>query len=263
MKYCLRSRVAPHLLAEADEIKVDYRDRTTIPDLAHTYPDKTIILFSPLNPEELDFKEISQYNLLCNSNFIMNLNNLRLVTPIKDLGIRFMLDMTISSYWELEGLQNLGAEYAYVGIPLFFDLRGSWKYDIKLRAIPTIAYNDIFPHDNGICGQWIRPEDVDKYEDYIDVLEFEACDIAREQTLFKVYAKDKSWSTRLDILVPDLGSPAINRLISPRVINARLVCRQRCKNGGHCNLCNTALRLADPDALPKPINQPIEKNKKI
>jgi hypothetical protein len=122
-----------------------------------------------------------------------------------------------------------------------------------------MAYNDIWPHDNGICGQWIRPEDVDDYADYIDVLEFEQCDVTREQTLFKVYAEDKAWSTRLDILVPDLGSPAINRMITPDIINARMHCRQRCKSQGNCHICETGLKLADPDFLPKEIKESIEK----
>ena len=260
MKYCLRSRLAPRYLSKADEIRVDYRDRTTIPDLYHTYQNATIILFPPIDEQtEYNWNEIMQYNLLCNSNFILNLNNLRLARITKDRGIRFMINIEATSYWELDGLEKLGAEYAYVGIPLFFDLPDTLNYNIKLRAIPTVAYNHSLPHDNGICGQWIRPEDVEKYEGYIEVLEFEPCDIVREQTLYKVYAEDKTWSTRLDILVEDLGSPAVNRMITPEVAENRLSCRQRCKSKGSCHICETALKLADPDFLPKQIKQPIEK----
>lgn len=260
MKYCLRSRLAPRYLAKANEIRVDYKDRATIPDLHHAYPEAIIILFPPIEEQiEYDWREIMQYNLLCDSNFILNLNNLNLVKIVKDYGIKFMINTEVTSYWELEGLEKLGAEYAYVGIPLFFDLQDTLNYKIKLRAIPTVAYNHNLPHDNGICGQWIRPEDVEKYEDYIEVLEFEPCDVAREQALYKTYAEDKTWSTRLDILVRDLGSPAINRMIMPEVAENRLRCRQRCKSKGSCHICETALKLADPDFLPKQINQPIEK----
>lgn len=259
MDFCLRSRVAPRYLKQAAEIRVDYRDRRSIPDLAHTYPNKTIILFPPENNEEYDWKELEQYNLLCKSNFIINLNSVNYVPTVKEYGFRFMINVEATSYWELDGLQDLGAEYAYVGIPLFFDLQNTLNYDIKLRAIPTVAYNHNLPRRDGIFGQWIRPEDVDKYEDFIQVLEFEPCDITREQMLFKIYAIDKQWRTRLDVLVEDLGSPAVNRMIEPTLILARLTCRQRCKSGGRCHMCYTVLQLANPEKLPKPIKQPIEK----
>lgn len=260
MKYCLRSRLSPRFLAKADEIKVDYRDRESIPDLSHAYPNKTIILFPPIDQDEsYDWNKIMQYNLLCDSNFILNLNDLNLAPTAKEYGIKFMLNTEATSYWELEGLEKLGAEYAYVGIPLFFNLDWVSNYNIKLRAIPTMAYNHTLPHEDGVCGQWIRPEDVWRYERYIDVLEFEPCEVIREQTLFKVYAEDQTWSTRLDILVPDLGSPAINRLISPDVVLARLGCRQSCKRSKTCHICPTALKLANPDYLPKDIKESIEK----
>ena len=257
MDYCLRSRLAPRYLAQAAEIKVDYRDRRSIPDVAHRYPDKTIVLFP--GDEEYDWTEIDRYNLLCNNNFILNVNSIDKALIAKDRGLRFMLNYEANSYWDLEGLQNLGAEYAYVGIPLFFDLEGTLDYKIKLRAIPTVAYNHTLPHEDGICGQWIRPEDVEKYEDYIQVLEFEPCEVAREQTLFKVYAEDKRWTTRLDILVQDLGSDAVNRMILPEVVETRLGCRQRCKNGAPCHMCYTALKLANPNLFPKPKEPVIEK----
>ena len=259
MKYCLRSRVAPRYLRQADEIKVDYRDRNSIPDVYHSYPGKTIILFPPTRGEEYDFNEIRRYSLLCEGNFILNVPSVPLALEAKANGIKFMVNTEATSYWELRGLEELGAVYAYVGIPLFFDLEASLDMDIQLRTIPTVAYNHNLPRKDGICGQWIRPEDVEQYEGYIQTLEFEHCDVAREQALFRTYAENKHWSTRLDVLVEDLGSPAVNRMIMPEVVETRLHCRQRCQSGGSCHLCYTALKLADPDFLPIEKKKVIEK----
>lgn len=44
MKFCLSSRQSKEYLEKADEIRVDFRDRNIIPELATEYPDKTIIL---------------------------------------------------------------------------------------------------------------------------------------------------------------------------------------------------------------------------
>ena len=54
---------------------------------------------------------------------------------------------------------------------------------------PNIAYYGYIPRENGIIGFWVRPEDVSYYEPYIDVFEFEDCDIKREQALYRVYAE--------------------------------------------------------------------------
>ncbi len=260
MDFCLSNRLSPRYLTQATEIKVKYRDRAVIPDLIQKYPNKTIIL-SPHEPGDAnyDWNELRRYSLMCQSNFIMNLNHMLFVNEAKENNIKFMLNTEATSYWELRGLEELGAEYAYVGIPLFFDLKHSLDMDIKLRAIPTVAYNHILPHSSGVYGQWIRPEDVDKYEGYIQILEFEPCNIQREQTLFNVYAIDKSWNTRLDILVEDLGSNAVNRLIPSEITEARLNCRQVCQSGGNCHMCYTALKLANPDLLTKIKNSNIEK----
>ena len=51
MKFCLRSRQSKQYLEKADEIRVDFRDRNSIPNLVEEYPNKTIILVQYLGDE--------------------------------------------------------------------------------------------------------------------------------------------------------------------------------------------------------------------
>ena len=44
MKYCLRNRQIGEYLAKADEIKMEYRDYKSVPDLFEKYPEKNIIV---------------------------------------------------------------------------------------------------------------------------------------------------------------------------------------------------------------------------
>lgn len=171
----------------------------------------------------------------------------------KNYGLKYFLAKEAVSGWDLKAMEELGCEYAYVGIPLFFDLPRAVKaHTIKLRAIPTVSYNHHLPHKSGICGQWIRPEDIDLYEDLIYIMEFEFCEVKREETLFKVYAQSKEWSTRLDILIEDLGSTALNRLIPEDLIETRLNCRQRCMGGeSTCHLCETVMHMAEAETFSK------------
>jgi len=262
MNFCLRSRVSKKFLEKASEIRVDYRDKESIPDIYHEFK-KTIILFPALNNEPYDWKEILNYIILCEGNLVISCPTQEIVNEAKDKKLRFMYATEARTEWELEGMEKEGAEYAYVGMPLFFnlpDIRD--RHNIKLRTIPTVAYNHHYPHGDPACGQWIRPEDVEAYEDLIDVMEFEFCDVPREETLYKVYAIDQQWSTRMDILIDDINSNALNRYIDPSLIDARLTCGQRCYMGGHCHFCKTALKMASDDMIKK-LTPIIEKNKKI
>lgn len=271
MNYCLRSRLSPRYLAQADEIKVDYRDHETIPDLAHRYTKATIVLFPPipyhkLSPEE--WNQIVLYNQLCNNNFIINCGSIADAYEAKQRSLRFMLDAYINTEWDLRGMINLGAEYAYVGIPFFFNMPKIEDLpEIKLRAVPTVSYQTGLPHnpEEGVYGKWIRPEDIELYEDYITTIEFEQCLVPREETLFKVY-KSGEWSTRLDVLIEDLGSSALNRAIDPDLIERRINCGQRCMrfptDRRTCHACSTALKLAEEDnfkAITAQLKEHIEK----
>ncbi len=246
MRYCLRSRLGARYLAKADEIRVDFRDIESIPDVYHRYK-KPIIFFPALEGEEYDWKKLVQFDVLCEHNLIVSCPSIVEAIFAKDNGLKFMLATEATSAWDLRAMEDFGCEYAYVGAPLFFNLPSLTDRTIGIRAIPTVAYNHRLPHTSGVCGQWIRPEDVEAYEDYIDVLEFEFCEVTREQTLFKVYAEDQQWATRLDILVEDLGSPALNRLINPDLIDKRLYCRQRCQLDHSCHACETAMKLASTE----------------
>ena len=253
MRWCLRSRVADKYLKKADEIRVDFRDYESIPDIYHKY-EKTIVLFPPLQNEEYNWNKLKQFDGICEHNLIISCLDTQTMTLAKQYGFRFMLAAEAHSGWDLKMLEEFGAEYAYVGIPLFFNLKRVVKngdYHIKLRAIPTVSFNHHYPYPSGVCGQWIRPEDIEAYEPYIDIMEFEFCEVTREETLYKVYAEQKEWSTRLDILVEDLGSSALNRMIPDSLVEARLECNHRCMNGGACHLCETVLKMTEEGFLNK------------
>lgn len=57
MKVCLSSRQSPAYLKKADEIKVEFRDRNSLPDIFDAYPEANVILEIPpkeqINEQEL------------------------------------------------------------------------------------------------------------------------------------------------------------------------------------------------------------------
>ena len=76
----------------------------------------------------------------------------------------------------------------------------------------------------GIYGPYIRPEDVDFYEKYIDHIEFITKSLEKELTLIKVYKEDKQWPGNLNLLLDNLGENVDNRGFDARFAKNRTTC---------------------------------------
>lgn len=124
------------------------------------------------------------------------------------------------------------------------------RIGVPIRAVPNVAYYATLPFDNGVIGSWIRPEDLYLYEEFISAVEFEDCDIKKEQALFRIYAEQKAWAGDLGMIITNLDYPGVNRMLPSSLTKRRMNCGQRCAmNRSTCRLCYRYLDLADPDKL--------------
>lgn len=253
MKFALKARQTKNYLEKADEILVDFRDRKVIPDYAEQYPGKTIILIQYAN-DELDMEDIKTWKILCRDNFMVCLSNLIYVPELKRLDVRWYWGFPISTYFELRAIKDMGACYIKLAAPLFFDLPTVKKFNIPIRAIPNVAYDDGLDRIDGVCGTWIRPEDLDAYAAYIDAVEFADCDQKKEQALYRIYAEDKSWPTDLGLLITNLNHMGTNRMVNPEASLNRISCQQFCQRDGVCHICYRMLDIANPDLVRNYVN---------
>lgn len=246
MKYCLKNRQESLYLKKANEIKVDFRDRRSIPDLIEKYPEATIILMC-YPGEEINWTDCEKWKILSRDKFILCLSNLDDAPNCKENGIPFYIGYPVKTFYELRALKELGVCYVRLAEPLFFQMDEVKQFGIPIRAVPNVAYIDGFPRKNGVCGTWIRPEDIDTYAPYVEVLEFEAADIDKEQALYRIYAEQKEWPGEMDMLFTNFNYQGYNRMIMPKVAESRLNCGQRCQASGACRICYRAADLAIPD----------------
>ncbi len=262
MKLCVSARQDYQYLDWAQEIIFEYRDHKAIPDFIEKYPDRMIIVTYFIgydNKEEIDWNQLISYNYLNNGNFLLAINSINLIQKCKDHGIKFYLAYPITSYDELTAALAMGSYYVRLGAPLFFDMDNIERNfpKARIRLIPNIAYDDLYEHQNGIPGTWIRPEDIMMYDEYADVIEFNDADIRKEQALIRIYWEQRVWSGDLQMIITNLNYPGVNRMIPSEVTEKRLNCQQRCVSRHSCRICQRALDLANPDRL-EPYRQALE-----
>jgi hypothetical protein len=261
MKFCLRSRQTAEYLNKADEIKVEYRDRKSIPDLAEKFPHADIILELP--PQvEWSLTEIKSYKDLTKGKLICQISH------INDQGIPFLKENDIPFYWgyeitspiELHFMKELGVCYVIPGGPIFFNTKLLREFGIPARVTPNIANPSYLPDEFGTVGTWIRPENLYLYEDVVAAVEFGEQELKREQALFRIYAEQKNWPGPLNMIVENLGAEPVNRMLPPEITYARLNCEQKCLNHSHCTLCHRYFNLANEEMMRSYVKEVLNKD---
>lgn len=248
MKVCLSSRQSAQYLQKADEIKVEFRDRNSLPDIFDAYPDATVILEIPPK-EQINEQELINWNILSKGKLMVCLAHLEDYTIMQRLKIPFFWGYKIQTYYQLQSLKNIGVCYIKLDAPLFFDLPRVIQYGIPIRAIPNIAYDDGMIRANGVVGTWIRPEDLDEYGKYIETIEFENVTPTQERAMYRIYMEDKEWIVDLQLLIQNFNYPGNNRLLRSDLTQRRISCGQRCQSGSQCRICYRILDIANPALL--------------
>ena len=250
MKYCVSGRHQYPTLRKADEIKVRYEDRNRIMDFVEEIPDKTILLVMP--NFEPDYDTWHMYDEKFEGGFYIGLFELPYAQELNEAGIKWYWPFPITSYYELREILALGPSQIVVGAPLSFELSTvkSIAKNIPIRMSCNCARpNHLIgrPGATGIYGQWIRPEDVEVYEEYISTLEFDNVlhDLKKESTLLHIYKDNEEWPGNLNLLFDNFGLNVDNRAIPEELGEARMNCGQRCMKTGACHLCETAFKFAE------------------
>ena len=249
MKVCLQNRQEAKYLKYADEIKVGFRDRRALPDMFEKYPEKDFIL-ELYSDSEIDWNDIREYNILSQGKLILCIANREQMNMCKEIDAKFYFGYPISSFYDLRAAVACGVCYVRLDAPIFFQLDKVKELGVPVRAVPNVAYLDFIPREDGVCGTWIRPEDLEDYEEYVEVIEFEDCDNRKEQALYRIYIEQKAWPGELNDIISNLNYNGTNRMIPPHTFGIkRAVCGQRCQETGRCKICYRTLDLANPTLL--------------
>ena len=255
MRYCVSGRQPFSVMKKADEIKFNYNDKDRILDLVERFPEKTIILEVPGSESDWDLWKMYSDKF---EEFYIALHDLSRVSEFNDADIKWYWPFPITSYYELGLIVKLNPSYLMIGAPLCFDLdlvsQKVYKKDseinsiqIPLRMVVNVARPNYIPDVDfdGICGQWVRPEDASLYAERIRCFEFDNVGLKQEETYLHVYKDNGNWPGDLGILIQGLNYKVDNRAIPEEIGKTRMNCGQRCWETGSCHLCVSALKFAN------------------
>ena len=116
-------------------------------------------------------------------------------------------------------------------------------YGAKIRVYPNVAQASR-RETKGLMKFWIRPEDIEIYEKYIDVCEFFYDEYEKQEIYYKIYKDDKKWLGDLSELIIGLESGFDSTCIVPRFAHKRTKCGRACMKGDKCKMCHRVIELA-------------------
>ena len=145
--------------------------------------------------------------------------------------------------WEsFQVLVELGVSDIYIDGPLCFQAervsKAAKEHNIKIRISPSVSPNISPAASPAPNSFFIRPEDLEIYSPYFDIIDFQASNQDQQDTLFSIYKKG-SFLFDFNFIVETLHEePILCGLISKEFAKNRLNCKQICKIPGEsCHLC--------------------------
>ena len=258
MKYCINYSNKSHIIDKVDEILIRY-DKNKILELftqfipAHLNQRVIVQLMEENNIDTIvnNLKKIiSIYNENKDIKFDIQLPfyNQKFIEELKDTNLKYFFKVAANSWDKFTGLISQNVSDIYITDELAFELDKvaeiAHKNNIKVRIYPNIAQSR-WDKLSDILKFFIRPEDIEMYEPYVDVCEFYGDKAQQIDTYYKIYQEDKKWFGDLQEIIIGLDSKIDSRYIIPRFAEKRIKCGKDCLKGGKCEMCKRILDLSE------------------
>ena len=254
-------------LDKADEIRIDYRPQDeTLKEFLQIYKDKHIYitikdgLFDKTETLK-SFKELkndaevpNNWTIQVSIRSCIDSDNLTTdkvkIDAIKECCHNFMFIEPAYSWEELYFTLSQGVSDIYIGGELGFSLAKVKKQcknygSPRIRTIANVISGIISQNEQEqYHGFFIRPEDVQFYENLIDSIEVYGETQNAQEAEFRAYAITHTWFGNLNELIYDLTVDIDNRGLLQQYGKYRSKCERRCLKGGFCDLCKSMANLS-------------------
>ena len=256
MKYAIQYNNTSHILDKIDEIIVIF-DKNKILNLftefIPSHQDQRVIIELNSQSYKENFDSLKKICAIHKENptlkfdlLIHNFEN-EFIDCIKSAKLNYFFRTLVNDWDTFRGIIDMGVSDIYVVEQLAFELDKIAKIahsrNIRVRVFPNVAQSS-WSHTEGIYKFFIRPEDIELYEPYVDVCEFYG-ESKKNDTYYKIYTEDKKWFGNLNELIISLNSDLDSRFIIPRFAESRIKCGKKCLKGNNCQICQRILELSN------------------
>ena len=253
MRYCLKY-IKNKYIQEADEILFGDNHGDSMIDAIELYPNADFIYEVVDEPDWDYLKMINSRLNKTNRRLIISTMYTTIAQSAKENGLAFYFSFAINNFADLQTVNELGACYALITAPIFFEQDKLEKFSIPIRYRANVAYSGYLTTKRvNANAAFIRPDDVEFYDNNTTTIEFGASSSEQEEVLYRLYKYDKTWPGDLNMVITTLNvEPApMNRMIGPDFAKHRLNCGQRCVEGDtlQCHLCHNQMLLAVPSKI--------------
>ena len=186
------------------------------------------------------YKKIDNFSIRFLSHHQFTPFNDKLQLAISKIRTPFFTGHIITTFEQLHYVLKQGVHEVYIAEGLGFELDkvkavcAQYKNNILVRCFANVAQSEI-KTTSPIKKFFIRPEDVKKYEQYIDTIEFWGPD-QKQFILHKIYQKG-IWGGDIQELILDLDVSFDSRCVVPFFGTLRPTCGRACLEGVACEVC--------------------------
>lgn len=250
MKYCLnynKDTQRSKSINEVNEWTIKYNSKdTTLLTFLDLHKNKRINLY--IEDENINFTFLTE---LCNkySNLYIKFKSeyyLDIILKNKP-NFKFFLDTWINDWDTLNGILQLGVTDVYIVENLAFEIDKVAElvhlFEAETRIYVNIAQSK-WNNTPALKKFFVRPEDINDYNDYVDVVEFYNVD-KQIDIYYDIYNKKQKWFGKLNEIILDFNSEIDNKYIIPRFAEMRIKCGKNCLKGGHCRRCEIIEELSN------------------
>jgi len=253
MKYCLKYTNLCTKLNKANEISIKYIEDKGLVNFLEKFKSKRVILrVIPNHFQEPEVRKIIAIKKTYpNYNFAVAMSTYEPVLgdSLMKVNIPYYEEAPCLNWERFNYLIKEGVSDINISGPLGFEMSRVKRVldyldrKVQIRVTPNKIEN-LDKNTDSLIGFFIRPEDVEVYEDFVDVLEFEG--LEHQDTFFSIYAKEKCFIGKLNQCIYNFLQPIDNKGLISLFGKRRRDCGRQCLSGGRCHRCYDLANLAKP-----------------
>ena len=241
MRYAIRYYRGCRVLDKANEIiiKYDKVDSALLNFVQKWKPNQRIVLdVTELDDEDiLKSIDIFKEAIKLHKQMAVMLTKDQIYTDIAMNNIPFFFFNGVYNLDELVWQTNLGVSDIYITGDLGFWLKDIYEVyhdKVNIRVVPNEVQSPSVDYSDNFKKFFIRPEDVEMYEQYVDIFEFGGS-LKAQPALYDIY-RDGRWMGDLSTIIIGLNESINTETIMP-IFVARINCKKKCAFG-KCHICD-------------------------